>query len=204
MIHSKIWILIVKFKFQYIKVLLALIIFFTISCSFFANENSTNSNSPFLADFSDSKYKNIEEIAELRFQTEQFFIDSIKVYGRQNSINRIQEIEESFLFTCLHEFDVFWINHCEKSLINAMDKNLLDVQPVATYYSLSRINDEQHKQVFRWCLNNKEQYDCALFVYAWFDMRVAACIEIFSIRECDLMYDKVLGKYAYEISFVTH
>ena len=163
-----------------------------------------NKKTPFSLDFSSSEYEKIEDIKELEISTKQFFIDSIRIFGYKNSINQIQAIEESFIFTCLHEFDVFWVNHCEKSLIDAMIKNSMEVNPIRTDYSLTNNRDTQDRDVFRWCLSTRDQYDCVLFVYAWFDMRVSSCIEIFSAKECNLMYDKVLGKYNKEINYVTH
>ena len=182
------------------KILVFVFILCTISCA----ASIENKNTPFTLDFSSSEYEKIEDLRELERSTKQFFIDAIRVYGQKNSINKIQEIEESFIFTCLHEFDVFWINHCEKSLIDAMIKNSLEVNPIRTDYSLTNNADPQHRDIFRWCLSTKDQYDCVLFIYAWFDMRVSSCMEIFSAKECNLMYDKVLGKYNKEINFVTH
>ena len=85
-----------------------------------------------------------------------------------------------------------------------MIKNSLEVNPIRTDYSLTNNADPQHRDIFRWCLSTKDQYDCVLFIYAWFDMRVSSCMEIFSAKECNLMYDKVLGKYNKEINDVTH
>jgi hypothetical protein len=182
-----------------IKISVLVIVFFTISCAVIENKETL-----FSLDFSSSAYEDIEGISELELKTKQFFIDSIKIYGQKNSINQIQEIEESFIFTCLHEFEGFWISHCEKSLVNAMINNSMTVNPIRTDYSLTNNRDEQDRDIFKWCLDTKSQYECALFVYAWFDMRVSSCVDIFSRKKCNLMYDKVLGKYNKEINFVTH
>ena len=182
-----------------INILVLVVVFFTVSCTVIENKKT-----PFLLDFSSSAYENIQDMSELELKTKQFFINSIEIYGEKNSINQIQEIEESFIFTCLHEFEVFWINHCEKSLVNAMINNSMEVNPIRAGYSLTNNSDGQHRTIFKWCLDTKSQYECALFVYAWFDMRVSSCVDIFSRKKCNLMYDKVLGKYNKEINFVTH